>query len=70
MIEDGRSVLLADEGGLSPGFGRAEAALDLMAAAIARAGLKPGSDVAIAIDVAASELFSAGHYELQGEGGA
>jgi enolase len=67
MIEDGRSVLLADEGGLSPGFGRAEAALDLMAAAIARAGL-PGSDVAIAIDVAASELFSAGHYELQGEG--
>ena len=67
MADDGRSVLLADEGGLSPGFDRAEAALNLMVASIARAGLRPGPDVAIAIDVAASELFAAGQYKLKGE---
>jgi len=38
-----------------------------MVAAISRAGLRPGSDVAIAIDVAASELFTAGRYDLKGE---
>ena len=67
MAEAGQSVLLADEGGLSPGFDRAETALVLMMDAISRAGLRPGSDVAIAIDVAASELFANGMYELKGE---
>ena len=68
LAADGRTTLLADEGGLSPGFKRAEAALDFMLEATLRAGLHPGSDVAIAIDVAASELFSAGLYDLRGEG--
>jgi enolase len=67
MADEGRSVLLADEGGLSPGFERTDAGLDLMVAAITRAGLRPGLDVAIALDIAASELLSAGHYELRGE---
>ena len=67
MAEAGKSVLLADEGGLSPGFERAETALDLMMTAISRAGLRPGSDVGIALDVAASELFANGIYELKGE---
>ena len=67
LAADGRTTLLADEGGLSPGFDRAEAALDLMLAAISRAGLRPGSDVGIALDVAASELCSAGRYDLRGE---
>ncbi|WP_428391022.1 phosphopyruvate hydratase [Lichenicoccus sp.] len=67
MAEAGQSVLLADEGGLSPGFDRAETALDLMMAAISRAELRPGSDIAIALDVAASELFADGLYELKGE---
>lgn len=67
LAADGRTTLLADEGGLSPGFDRADAALDLMVAAISRAGLRPGPDVAIALDVAASELFSAGRYDLKGE---
>ena len=67
MAEAGQSVLLADEGGLSPGFDRVETALDLMMAAISRAGLRPGSDIAIALDVAASELFADGLYELKGE---
>ena len=67
LAEAGRSILLADEGGLSPGFDRAETALDLMMDAISGAGLRPGSDVAIALDVAASELFVDGLYELRGE---
>ena len=67
MAEDGQSILLADEGGLSPGFESAETALKLMMAAIARAGLRAGADVAIALDIAASELFCAGLYELKGE---
>ena len=67
LAADGRTTLLADEGGLSPGFDRAEAALSFMLEAISRAGLRPGADVAIALDVAASELFSAGQYDLKGE---
>src|SRR5262245_2281694 len=53
------SVLLADEGGLSPGYSDPEQALQLMTASIEQAGLAPLRDVAIAIDVASSELFSA-----------
>ena len=68
LADDGRSVLLADEGGLSPGFKRTHEGLDLMMSAITRAHLRPGSDIAIALDIAASELFSAGHYDLQSEG--
>jgi enolase len=67
MSEDKLSVLLADEGGLSPGYAKAEQALDLMVRAFEKAGLSPGTDVAIALDVAASELFSDGGYDLQGE---
>jgi len=67
LAAEGRTTLLADEGGLSPGYDRAETARELMVAAISRAGLRPGSDVAIAIDVAASELFTAGRYDLKGE---
>ncbi len=66
LAAEGRTTLLADEGGLSPGYDRAETALELMVAAISRAGLRPGPDVAIAIDVAASELFTAGRYDLKG----
>ena len=68
LAADGRTTLLADEGGLSPGFDRAEAALTLMLKATSRAGLRPGADVAIALDVAASELFANGQYDLKGEG--
>ncbi|MBV9653066.1 MAG: phosphopyruvate hydratase [Acetobacteraceae bacterium] len=67
MAERGLPVLLADEGGLSPGFGRTEAALQLMLEAITRAGLRPGDDVAVAIDVAASELLQSNRYRLRGE---
>jgi len=52
----GLSTLLADEGGLSPGFGTSEEALDLMVEAFEAAGLVPGGDVAIALDIASSSL--------------
>ena len=55
----GISTLLADEGGLSPGFRRAEEALDALVDAIEYAGLQPGRDVAIAIDMAATGLWDA-----------
>jgi enolase len=68
LAAEGRSVLLADEGGLSPGYSRAEEALNLMLRAIEHAGLKPGQDVAIALDVAATEFYEGGNYVLHGEG--
>ena len=54
--ELGLSTLLADEGGLSPGFQTSEAALDLMVQAFERCGLRAGHDVAIALDLASSSL--------------
>jgi enolase len=54
--EEGITTLLADEGGLSPGFSESDQALNLMVAAFRQAGLRPGEDVAIALDVAASSL--------------
>ena len=67
--ERGLPTLLADEGGLSPGFASARAALEFMVAAIERAGRRPGDDIAIAIDVAASELLAAdGTYRFAREG--
>ena len=67
MQEDQLSTLLADEGGLSPGFARAEQALTLMVRSFEAAGFQPAADVAIALDVAASELYDNGHYVLKRE---
>lgn len=64
----GLSRLLADEGGLAPGFERAAQALDFMMEAIEDAGLVPGQDASIALDIAASELFDAGVYCFKQEG--
>ena len=59
MTAQNLSVLLADEGGLAPGYPDAEQALQLMTASIEAARLEPRRDVALAMDVASSELFSA-----------
>jgi len=67
MKSKGLSTLLADEGGLSPGFPRAEQALELMLSAFEHARLRAGTDVVIALDVAASELFRNGLYQLPEE---
>jgi len=70
MARRGLSTLLADEGGLSPGLATGREALQLMVEAIAHAGLEPGRDVTIAIDVAATSLKGAapGVYRLAREG--
>jgi enolase len=66
----GIPTLLADEGGLSPGCRTGREALELLMSAIGRAGLEPGRDVAIAIDVAATSLYDrvTGSYRLRREG--
>ncbi|GAA2142885.1 phosphopyruvate hydratase [Actinomadura napierensis] len=66
----GLPTLLADEGGLSPGLETGRVALELMVEAIERAGLTPGRDVVVAIDVAAHSLWDAaeGRYHLAREG--
>jgi enolase len=56
MAKRGLTTLLADEGGLSPGFATGREALELMVEATLEAGLEPGKDMLIAIDVAASSL--------------
>lgn len=67
MSSAGLTTLLADEGGLSPGFAKANDALDLMVAAFEAAGLRPGEDIAITLDVAASEFYENGTYVLPGQ---
>jgi enolase len=61
-------ALVADEGGLSAPLGSNRAALELLARGVERAGLKLGDDIAIAIDVAATQLFENDSYLLAGEG--
>lgn len=69
MKERGLPVLLADEGGLSPGLDTGQAALELMMESFERAGLKPAEDVLIAIDIAASSLKEPhGTYRFAREG--
>lgn len=61
--EAGITTLLADEGGLSPGFAASEEALTMMVRAFEHAGLEPGKDAAIALDLASSSLVNeAGDY--------
>ena len=64
----GLATGLGDEGGFAPALPTNEAALDLIVNAIRACGLEPGRDVAIALDPAASELWSDGRYELHTEG--
>jgi enolase len=62
------STGLGDEGGFAPELESNLAALDLIVEAIEKAGYAAGDDVALAMDVAASEFFDEGAYQLEGEG--
>lgn len=63
----GLSTGLGDEGGFAPDVAGTKAALDLISEAIAKTGLKLGSDVALALDVAATEFYSTGSgYKFEG----
>ncbi|HEX3607122.1 MAG TPA: phosphopyruvate hydratase [Candidatus Dormibacteraeota bacterium] len=57
-----------DEGGFAPSLSHNEEAVEVLIEGIEKAGYRPGEDVAIALDPAASELWSDGRYELKGEG--
>ncbi len=64
----GLNTNVGDEGGFAPNLPTAEAALDFVLKAIEGAGFKPGKDIALGIDPAASELFEDGKYVYKGEG--
>jgi enolase len=68
LADEGGVLLLADEGGFAPGYATVEKALELMVRAIEAAGLRPGVDVGIGMDVAATQLVSGEGYELRREG--
>ena len=64
----GLSTAVGDEGGFAPNLRTNREALDLLVEAIAAAGYRPGEDVVLALDVAASELYRDGRYVFPGEG--
>ena len=66
LKQHGLSTGVGDEGGFAPDLGHNRAALDLIVEAIAKAGLEPGEDVALALDAAASEFYSDGGYRFEG----
>ena len=71
LREKGLATAVGDEGGFAPNLTSNREALDLLMIAIEKAGYKPGVDIALALDVAASELAEAGapgRYALAGEG--
>jgi enolase len=64
----GHNTNVGDEGGFAPNLPSADAALDFVIGAIAKAGFKAGGDVMLALDCAASEFFKDGKYVYGGEG--
>jgi enolase len=68
LKKDGMSTSVGDEGGFAPNLKTNEDAVKYIMKAIAEAGFKPGIDIYIALDPAATELFKDGKYHLAGEG--
>jgi enolase len=68
LHEAGLSTAVGDEGGFAPAINSAREALDFILRAVESAGYRPGEDVLLAMDPAASEFFKNGRYELKGEG--
>ncbi|NUQ32583.1 MAG: phosphopyruvate hydratase, partial [Dermatophilaceae bacterium] len=66
LSERGLATGLGDEGGFAPNLESNRAALDLILEAIKAAGYEPGRDIALALDVAASEFFEEGSYAFEG----
>ena len=65
---DGHNTNVGDEGGFAPNLDGSKHALDYIMAAIEAAGYTPGKDVFLAMDVASTEFYKNGKYELKGEG--
>jgi enolase 1/2/3 len=68
LKDAGHNTNVGDEGGFAPNLKSADAALGFIAKAIEAAGYRPGEDVALALDAAASEFYQKGNYVLAGEG--
>jgi enolase len=62
------STAVGDEGGFAPNLGSNKEALELLLQAIEKAGYQPGADIALALDVAATEFYADGKYTLAAEG--
>jgi len=67
LKEKGLSTAVGDEGGFAPDFSSNEEAIQMIMAAITAAGYKPGEDIGLALDVAASEFYKEGKYCLESE---
>ena len=65
--EKGLSTAVGDEGGFAPALGSNQEALDLLMSAIEAAGYRPGEDVFLALDVAATEFYKDGKYMWEGQ---
>jgi enolase len=68
LKDAGHSTSVGDEGGFAPNLKSADEALGFIVKAIEAAGYKPGSDVMLALDCAATEYYKDGKYQLAGEG--
>ncbi|MDA8402798.1 MAG: phosphopyruvate hydratase [Desulfobacteraceae bacterium] len=67
LKEKGLSTAVGDEGGFAPDFSSNEEAIKMIMAAITAAGYKPGVDIGLALDAAASEFYKDGKYFLESE---
>jgi enolase len=68
LHDEGHNTNVGDEGGFAPNLKSADDALGFVMKAIEKAGYKPGEDVALALDCAATEFFKSGLYDYEGEG--
>jgi enolase len=64
----GHNTNVGDEGGFAPNLNSARDALDFILKSIEKAGYRPGEDIYLALDCAATEYFKGGRYEMTGEG--
>jgi len=67
LKEAGHNTNVGDEGGFAPNLKSAQAALDFIMESIEKAGFKPGEEIAIGLDCAATEFFKDGNYVYEGE---
>jgi enolase len=68
LAEAGLSTAVGDEGGFAPNLASARDALDFIMRSVEQAGYRPGDDVMLALDCAATEFFKDGAYRMEGEG--
>jgi enolase len=68
LSDAGLSTAVGDEGGFAPDLASARDALDFIMASVEQAGYRPGDDVVLALDCAATEYFQDGAYRMEGEG--